>query len=82
MFDHYNWQELPEGSFLSRQKFCRNKLIFVLATKVFSQQAYFCQDKHTFVTTKDMFVVTNTCFHKTFITTKIILMAAPASDTS
>ena len=43
--DH--WQELPQVSFLSRQKFCHDKHTFVM-TKVM-----FCRNKH-------MFVVTNT----------------------
>ena len=55
----YHWQELPQVSFLSQQKFyrdkhvfCRTKSIFsrrdnhnFVATKVLSRQAYFCHDK-------------------------------------
>ena len=46
----YHWQELPQVSFLSRRKFCHDK-------RVLSRQT-FCHGKHTFVTTKMIFVAT------------------------
>ena len=65
-----------------------------VATKVLSQQNLFgptevclcfCCDNHIFVTTKGMFSrdkpgKTHVCRDKTFIETKIILVAAPAND--
>ena len=36
---------------------------------------YFCRDKYTCVATKDVF-----CHDKSFVATKMILMAAPAND--
>ena len=55
---------------LSRQKYaCRDKHVFVVANIILSRQKLW-HGKHTFVTTKDMFVVT-----------KMILVSAPASDT-
>ena len=57
----YHRRDLPLVSFLSRQntsfvvtKVCLSWQIFV-ATKVLSRQAYFCRDKHVFVTTKNVF---------------------------
>ena len=61
----YHWQELPQVSFLSRQKFCLNKHGFVIAntclfqqnmsfvaTKVCLLRQNFCRDKIVFVVTK------------------------------
>ena len=77
---NYHWRELPQISLLSRQKFSfvttgillsRQKTCFVfVATKVslcLSRQAYFCRDKRRVLL-------------RTFVATKIILVAAPASD--
>ena len=61
-----HWRELPQVSFLSWEKFCRNKHVFVtpglvpsfVATKVcwswqnLSRQTYFCHDKIMFIATK------------------------------
>ena len=67
---------------LSRQSFCRNKHNFV-ATTVLSQQAYFCREKHAFFATEYVFRdKTRACRDKTFVATKIILVAAPANDSS
>ena len=78
----------------TKHVFCRDRSILV-TTKRLSQQTRvcydkdswrqkLCHDKHTFVETKDvfclekhMFVATN---DKTFVPTKIILVAAPAND--
>ena len=62
---NYHWRELPQGSFLSWQKFCHNKPMFVMtkhvfcydksmlvATKLLLWQTYFCRDKHIFVVTE------------------------------
>ena len=66
-----------------KDMFCRDKHVFV-ATKVsLSRQNYVSWDKslrrdknmHTFAATKDVF-----CSDKTFVATKIILVAAPAND--
>ena len=65
----YHLRELPQVSFLSQQKFCRDKHVFVVtkyvfwcdksmlvATKLLSQQTYFCCNK--------TFVVSNICRSK------------------
>ena len=80
---------------LLRQIFVATKYNFV-ATKVLSQQTYFCRDKrricvdkHIFVATKDVFCRDKHVFatkplsrvcHKTFVATKMILVVAPAND--
>ena len=64
----YHWRELPQVSFSSRQKLCRYKHTFV-ATK-----DMFCRDKHMFVATKRV------CRDKSFVVTKMILMAAPVNE--
>ena len=88
----YHWRELPQASFLSRQKFCRyrdkhvsfgpTKLClprqnYVYRDKIFlSQRTRVRRNKHTFVVTKDVF-----CRDKhVFVATKIILVAAPTND--
>ena len=55
--------------------FCRDKHDFV-ATKVLSQLAYFCRDKRRVLSRQ-----TRVCSDKTFVATKIILVAAPANNT-
>ena len=60
--------------YFSLQTFCRDRIYF-FAT-IFSQQNLF-DDKHTFVATKDVFCV---CHDKTFVATKMILVAAPTND--
>ena len=47
----YHGRELPQVSFLSRQKFCLDKHMFV-ATKVLSRQTRVCRDKSKLVATK------------------------------
>ena len=79
----YNWRELPQVLFLSRQtrtRVCRDK------TRLLSRQKYACHDK-TFVATKlclsrQIFVTTKVfCRDKhTFVATKMILVAALAND--
>ena len=65
----YHWRELPQVSFLSRQKFCRDKIMFV-ATNICRDKNIFCHNKHDFVATSVLlsrqayFVATNTCFEK------------------
>ena len=90
---YYHWLELPQVAFLSRQiRVCRNKTCFLsrqtntsrdkimfvatkvqryVTTKVKSRQAYFWRDKRE----------TRVCRDKTFVATKMILVAAPANDT-
>ena len=65
-----HWRELLQLSFLSQQKFCRNKHVFVM-TKYFCREItfvmanmcltkdLFCRDKHIFHN-KHIFVATNT----------------------
>ena len=62
---------------LPRQKFCLDKHTFVATKVVFCQciQKYACLDKI-------MFVATNICRDKSFVPTKMILVAAPASDSN
>ena len=50
----HHWRELPQVSFLSRQKFCRNKHAFVETNMCLSRQNNICRDK-TFVTTKTLY---------------------------
>ena len=85
----YDWRELPQVSFLSRQRrVCRDK------TRLLSQLKYACRDK-TFVATntclsphiRDNFFFIyfcrdkrRVCRDKTFVATKIILVATPAND--
>ena len=71
--------------YLSRQNFCH-------ANNILSQQIFHhdksCHSKHTFVATKDVFchnkntfVTTKVSFRdKTFVMTKMLLVAAPAND--
>ena len=40
---------------------------------------FVCRKKHLFVATKDVFCV---CRDKTFVVTKIVIVAAPTNDTS
>ena len=83
----YHWQELPQVSFLypksvcHDKSFCCDKIIFV-ATNI-CHDKFYC-DKHVFVKT---FVMTSIfllfCHDKhVFVTTKMILVAAPANDAS
>ena len=51
----YHWRELPQVSFLSRQKFCHQK------THLLSWQKYACRNKH-------VFTESNICRDKSFIT--------------
>ena len=76
-----SWQtHVCHDKYLLQQKFCCGKNIL---------QQKFCRSKHTFVVQKMCFDTTNMCLlqqtrvccDKTFVATKIILVAAPASDT-
>ena len=49
-------------------------IIFVM-TKLLSRQAYFCHEKRCVLSRQ-----TRVCCDKTFVTTKMIFVAAPASD--
>ena len=74
--DIYHWRELPQVSFLSRQKYaCHlSRKNYVCRDKT---RQKFCRDKHTFVATKDVF-----CRDKhMFVATKTILVAATATGT-
>ena len=65
---------------LSRQNFCRrryrDKIMFVVR-KVLSRQKYFCREKTRVCREK-----TRICWDKTFVTTKMVLVAVPANDTT
>ena len=61
--------------YLSQQKFCCDKHIFVTPRKRFLRQTYFCHTKEVFCHDKLMFVA-----KKTVVATKMILVAALASD--
>ena len=58
--------------FVTTKYFCCNQHL----TKALSQQAYFCCDKK-----RVLLQQTRVCHNKTFVTTKIILVAAPANNT-
>ena len=83
-----SWQNILVMTKLwSRQIFVTTNNFVV--TKVLSRQAYFCRYKHMFVVTKDVFRCNKTSllsrqkyayYSKTFIATKMILMAAPTND--
>ena len=79
----YHWQELPQVSFLSRQKFCRNKHMFVATKNTSFVTTKACLLRKTFVTTNmclfccDKNILSYFC--KTVVVTKIILVAAPAN---
>ena len=62
----YHWRELPQVSFLSRQMFCRDKIMFV-ATK------YFCHDKHVFVAKKKCLSKQNVCDKTCFVVTNMFV---------
>jgi len=79
--------------YLSRQKFCRDKRhslqyryvswlgACIPGLCLILQRQNFCHEKHTFVSTKDVFCRDKHAFVATkFIATKMILVAAPASD--
>ena len=62
---------------LPRQNFCRNKFTFVATKDVF------CHDKHVFVATKLLSRQAYVSRDKhVFVATKMILVVAPANDTS
>ena len=63
---HYHWQELPQVSFSSRQKFCRNKHVFIAPKHVF------CRDKSMLVATKLLSRQTYFC-HNSFVLTSLFL---------
>ena len=62
--DVHHWQELRQVSFLSRQRFCCDKHMFVMT-----------YDKHVFVATRDVCFLRQkyACRNKTFVTTKLCL---------
>ena len=77
----YHWRELPQVSFLSRQKtntcllrqkyFCRDKRIFVLRNIILSRQAYFCRDKRVCCDeTRLLSRQKYACRDRTFVATK------------
>ena len=64
-----------DKTFVSTKIFYRDKHNFV-ATEVFSRQAYFCRDKRRILSSQR-----RVCRDKeVFVATKMILMAAPATD--
>ena len=72
----YHWWELPQVSFLWRQKFCGDKHVFLTTKTCLSRQ------KTSFVTPKACLPREKFCRDKImFVATKIILVATPANDT-
>ena len=81
----YHWRERLQVSFLSRQKFCRDKGMLVATKVCLSRQKYACRDKtflvakvclsrQQFCRKKIMFVATNVCRSKhVFVATKVLL---------
>ena len=69
----YHWGELPQVPFLSRQKFCRDKHVFVATKHVFvprkylSRQAYFCRDKKRVCRDKSKLVVTKLLSRQNYV---------------
>ena len=64
----YHWQELPQVSFLLRQKFCHNKHMFVATKNTSFVTTKACLLRKTFVTTntcvsQQIFVATNIFCH-------------------
>ena len=68
-------QKYSVFAFVATKTFSHDKHNFV-ATNVFSRQAYFCRDNGRALSRQ-----TRVCRNKTFVATKIILAAAPVSDT-
>ena len=66
----YYWRELPQVSFLSRQKFCLDKYVFDEAKHVF------CRDKSMLATTKLLSRQKYACLSRQ----KVILVAALDND--
>ena len=60
---------------LSRQNICRDKNMFI-ATNIF----FFATKRNTFFSLSLFSRQTHACRDKTFVVTKIVLVAAPASD--
>ena len=84
---NYQWRELPQVSFLSRQTcVCRSK------TRLLSRQKYVCRKNIIFFSPQKFFAPSillsrqKMCFvfcrDKIFVATKIILVAAPANDSN
>ena len=73
VFVPYHWGELPQVPFLSRQKFCRDKHVFVatkhvcVPRKYLSRQAYFCRDKKRVCRDKSKLVVTKLLSRQKYI---------------
>ena len=63
----YHWQELPQVSFLSWQKFCHDKHMFVMTKHIF------CRDKSMLVVTK-LLLRFNILSLQNFVMTNIILL--------
>ena len=75
----YHWQQLPQVPFLSRQKFCYNKHMFIATKHMFvATKHVFCCNKsmrqNIFVTIKHMIVMTNICHgNHVFVVTSTLL---------
>ena len=66
----YRWQELPQVTFLSQQKFCRDKHMFV------SKSNIFCCNKIMLVVTKLLSWQNYVCHNNTFVVIKLLLWQA------
>ena len=75
---HHDKSKLVMIKLLSWQNYvCHDKYLSwqkYVMTKVLSQQAYFCHDKRC-----ALWQQTSVCHNKTFVTPKMILLAAPAN---
>ena len=70
----------PQQSSQHNYHFCRDKHVYnfvaaKLKNMLVATKDVFCDDKHAFVATKRV------CRDKTFVATKMVLVAAPANDT-
>ena len=86
-----HWQQLPQVSFLSR-RFCHDKHVFVVTKVCLLRHTCVCHDKTGLLSNtrlprqklfRDKNILsrqTRVCRDKTFVVTKMILAAAPASD--
>ena len=77
-----NWPFVTKLCWLRQNYVCRDKHVFVV-TKVLLWQAYFCRNKRRVLSWQTCVCLNKrVCRDKTFVTTKIILVAAPVNDTA
>ena len=76
-----------KSCFVETKYFCHDKHNFVTTNivlsrpkDVFCHDKHVCRDKHAFVATKVLSRQTRVCRNKSFVATKMLFVAAPASD--